>query len=82
MKGKGLSRVLAIASTVTTLVLFGGIGASAASGHFGSATAGRDLLNLVAQPTAGHHAKCRGDNDEHHNATPGHKHGCDNEGHH
>ena len=50
MKGKGLRRVFAIASTVTTLVLLGGIGASAASGHLGSAKAGKDITSLIAQP--------------------------------
>ena len=80
---EGLRRGFVVAISVVTLFLLGGIGVSAASGHLGSAQAGHDLMNLIShEATPGHHAKCKGDNDEHHNATRGHENGCDNEGGH
>src|ERR1700737_2549423 len=91
MRGlKGLSKLVVVAITAATLMLMAAVGGSAASGTFGSTKAVTSVLsalshNSVARSDDGNKNdnKCKGDNDDHANATPGHEnHPCDDGGGH
>jgi len=74
--------------TAATLMLMAAVGASAASGTFGSAKALHSFLTALSPNWATHTAahksddgdkndkhECKGDGDDHENGTPGHENG-------
>lgn len=76
-QGKGLYKLVIVAMTAATLMLMAAVGASAASGSFGSAGVLSSVVSLFSPSSVGtkEDGKCKGDGDDHHNGTPGHENG-------
>jgi hypothetical protein len=88
MRGlKGPSKVFVVAMTAATLALMAAVGLSAASGTFGSTKVVASVVTLFSSNSVRNdsqgddHHKCKGDDEEHKEATPGHEHHpCDDGG--
>ena len=74
---KRLLTLLVVAMTAATLMLVAAVGASAASGTFGSASVLRPVVALFSPSSVGIRGndKCEGDGDDHEHGTPGHENG-------
>jgi hypothetical protein len=76
-RGKAPYQLAVVAATAATLMLMAAVGASAASGTFGSARVLNSVGALFSPNSVGvkGNDKCKGDDDDHHNGTPGHENG-------
>jgi hypothetical protein len=77
---KGLSRLLAVALSIATLMLMAAVGAAAATGTLGSS--GSVAAVVTASDNNGKHkGECHPPKKTHKHGTPGHKHHpCGNDG--